>query len=180
MGTDYYALGLCVGLVVAIALFMILRLVQKRKNEDKEGVHYDERQMAVRGIAWRNGMFTLMAYNAVFAILDLSGIVWCETYVGLFLGILIAAAVFVFTAIHKDAYLAINNNMKSWTAMSVLIIAANLLSGVVGISHRGLLTDGKLSASSLSLMIAVLWALILVVQTVHNRNNDEIEAEDEP
>lgn len=180
METNFYALGFGVGLVFAIVIFAVLRIVQKRKDGRDSEQHYDERQIAARGVAWRNGMFTLMAYNGLYALVDLSGIVWCETYVGLFLGILIAAAVFVFTAIHKDAYLAINNNMKSWTAMSVLIIAANLLSGVVGISHRGLLTDGKLSASSLSLMIAVLWALILVVQTVHNRNNDEIEAEDEP
>ena len=99
MNLDYYAIGLSVGVVFAVLLCAILRLVQKRKDGNCQKEEYDERQIIARGVAYRNGMFAMFIYNAIYAVLDLSEIVWCETFVGLSIGVMVGAAVYSITAI---------------------------------------------------------------------------------
>ena len=150
MNLDYYAIGLSVGVVFAVLLCAILRLVQKRKDGNCQKEEYDERQIIARGVAYRNGMFAMFIYNAIYAVLDLSEIVWCETFVGLSIGVMVGAAVYSITAIRRDAYLA----------------------------HR-IIVDGKLATSSISIMVAVLWLAVLVTQIIHNRRSAAELAEDE-
>ena len=179
MNIDYYALGISVGVIFAVLLFVILRLVQKRKNGGSDMKEYDERQIIARGEAYRNGFFAIAGYNIAFALLELSGVVWCEPFVGLFFGLLIGAGVFAVTAIRKDAYLALNNNMRSWTSFGLIIIACNAIPGVISILDYRITVDGRLSTSSLSLAVAVLWLVVLLTQIANNRRNAKKMAEDE-
>ena len=178
MNLDYYAIGLSVGVVFAVLLYLVLRLVQKRKDDGEKG-KYDERQIVAQGVAYRNGMFAMFIYNAIYAVLDLSEIVWCETFVGLFLGVMVGAAVYAITAIRRDAYLAFNKNMKSWVTLGVLIVASNLISGIFAIADHRMIVDGKLATGSIGIMVAVLWLAVLVTQIIHNRRSAEELAEDE-
>ena len=179
MNLDYYAIGLSVGVVFAVLLCAILRLVQKRKDGNCQKEEYDERQIIARGVAYRNGMFAMFIYNAIYAVLDLSEIVWCETFVGLSIGVMVGAAVYSITAIRRDAYLAFNKNMKSWVTLGVLIVVSNLISGIIAIADHRIIVDGKLATSSISIMVAVLWLAVLITQIIHNRRSAAELTEDE-
>ena len=162
MNLDYYAIGLSVGVVFAVLLCAILRLVQKRKDGNCQKEEYDERQIIARGVAYRNGMFAMFIYNAIYAVLDLSEIVWCETFVGLSIGVMVGAAVY-----------------SSWVTLGVLIVVSNLISGIIAIADHRIIVDGKLATSSISIMVAVLWLAVLVTQIIHNRRSAAELAEDE-
>jgi magnesium-transporting ATPase (P-type) len=168
-----YKTGLAVGIAVALVLSVVVWNMSRKLNGGSKKPDYDERQKLERGIAYRNGYFTLMAYVALYALANLFENVPFDPSLGLMCGIMLSIMVFVVTAIRHDAYVSLNQNPRSWLICGTLIAGANLLSGIVGVMN------GRLSSGLLSLMIAVMWIVIILVFVLHRRKAEAQEQEDE-
>ncbi len=172
-----YTLGVIAGMLFAMIFAVIVTAVHKKRNKQKP--YYDERQQIARGKAYEIGFFTLMFYFIVYGFVDTLGVVWCENFVGIFIGILIAIAVFVVTAIRKDAYIRINENIKSFLILGAVIVVIEAVCTVMNFIDGTFLENGKLSTSSIAMFVGILWLVILIALLVHNRKLKKEEAVEE-
>ncbi len=173
-----YCWGVAVGILAALTILGVVLLILKKAGKLKT-YRYDERQKIARGQAYQVGFFTMLIYFFIFGITNGLELIWCETFVGCFIGIVLGAGTFAVTAIRKDAYLALNENMKSFCVVGGVMIAGNLLSTVTDIMAGDLIEDGMLSISAVSVLIVLLWAVILIAQLLHYRKVKKQEKAEE-
>lgn len=177
MDKTYYW-GVAIGVLAAVAILGVVLLILKKAGKLKT-YRYDERQKIARGQAYQAGFFTMLIYFFAFGITNGLDLIWCETFVGCFIGIVLGAGVFAVTAIRKDAYLALNENMKTFCLVSGLFIAGNLLSTVANIMAGDLIADGMLTVSAVNMLIALLWVVIFIAQLLHYRKVKKQEKAEE-
>lgn len=65
---NYYLLGMIVGVIFALAFFILSLFIRKKKGTYPR--KYDERQMVGRGKAFQAGFFTLLSAGALCNIWD--------------------------------------------------------------------------------------------------------------
>ena len=113
------AVGILVGLIVAAALILIANKNKKIKTE------YDERQLRVRGDAYRYAFYTVVVWEAILFVLAFGEFTFpVPTYVLHFAGIILGVMVLSGYCIWKDAYWGLNNNRKTY---GVILVVAGLL-----------------------------------------------------
>jgi MFS family permease len=113
------AVGIVFGLILAIALIMIANKNRKIKTE------YDERQLRVRGDAYRYAFYTVVIWEVFLFILAFGEIrLPIPEYVLHFTGILAGVIVLSSYCIWKDAYWGLNNNRKRY---GIILVVAGLL-----------------------------------------------------
>jgi TRAP-type C4-dicarboxylate transport system permease large subunit len=116
------AVGICVGLIIAFALIFIANNNRKVKTE------YDERQLKVRGDAYRYAFYTVVIYEVILLVVEIGGFTLpLESYVIHFAGILLGILVLSGICIWKDAYWGLNNNRKRY---GIILVVAALLNGL--------------------------------------------------
>ena len=125
------SLPFAIGFTVGIAMVAVVLFIAKRKNTKCE---YDERQIAMRGLAYKAGFITfILCEVAVFfaEILMSKPLVLFESGVLSLSIILFSLLVFVIVAIFKDAYFSPNKPMsKRWFIVMVLLGIVTLLRGL--------------------------------------------------
>ncbi len=113
------AVGICVGLIIAFALIFIANNNRKVKTE------YDERQLRIRGDAYRFAFYTVVIYEVILLVVEIGGFTLpLESYVIHFAGILLGILVLSGICIWKDAYWGLNNNRKRY---GIILVVAGLL-----------------------------------------------------
>ena len=175
---DMYYWGMLIGILAVAVILSVVFLVRRKAGKGKEK-RFDERQMIARGQAYQVGFFTMLGYFFLYGIMDGLGLVWCETFMGCFVGVMLGAAAFALTAIRKDAYLALNENMKTFCWVGGLFIVANLLGTIADIMEGKLIVDGKLTTAAADSLVMTLWLVILVAQLIHYRKLKKQEKADE-
>ena len=116
------AVGIVFGLILAIALIMIANKNRKIKTE------YDERQLRVRGDAYRYAFYTVVIWEVFLFILACDEIrLPIPEYVLHFAGILAGVIVLSSYCIWKDAYWGLNNNRKRY---GIILVVAALLNAL--------------------------------------------------
>ncbi len=122
--------GIIIGLILAIALILISNNNRKIKSE------YDERQLRVRGDAYRYAFYTVLICEVILFILAFGEFsLPVPEYVLHFAGILIGCLVLSGYCIWKDAYWGLNNNRKRY---GIILVVAGLLNAIPllgGLSH---------------------------------------------
>ena len=116
------AIGILVGLVIAVAL------VRFSNNDKKYRAQYDERQLKIRGDAYRYAFYTLLVWETISFLICLSELPLPFGYEtlhvgGIFIGCLVLAAI----CIWKDAYWGLNSNRKRY---GVIFVAGGLLNAL--------------------------------------------------
>lgn len=167
-----YIAGVVVGVLFAVLLWWLFR-----KTIKKGPVKYDERQLVARGKAYRTGFFTILVYCVVYSAVSSFGVIWCLDSVGMFIGCLVGVTAFAVSAIRNDAYFGLNEDRKALMRLGAVIIVVCLLSGVMSIVKGSLVEDGRLTGNVLSIVVAVMWAVIMTAQTIHSRRAGEQEDE---
>ena len=115
-------IGIVVGLVVAFALIRLANYNRKAKAE------YDERQLRVRGDAYRYAFYTVMYCEVILFILAFGEIsLPLPYYVLHFAGIIIGILVLSGYCIWKDAYWGLNNNRKRY---GIILVVAGILNAI--------------------------------------------------
>ena len=128
------AIGILIGLVVAVALILI------SNNNRKVRTEYDERQLRVRGDAYRYAFYSVIICEVILLILEFGEVALpIPAYVLHFGAIIIGCLVLCTYCIWKDAYWGLNNNRRRY---GIILVVAGLLNAfpIYGsLSHRSTL-----------------------------------------
>ena len=123
--------GILIGLVLAFALILI------SNNNRKVRTEYDERQLRVRGDAYRYAFYSVIICEVILLILEFGEVALpIPAYVLHFGGILIGCLVLSTYCIWKDAYWGLNNNRRRY---GIILVVAGLLNAIPlfgALSHR--------------------------------------------
>ncbi len=134
-------LSVALALVVIALLFFIRNI--KNKRCEKNGVHYDERQMDERGKAYRTG-FT--AYGiCMFLILTLQNINALEGIPMMFIFLLLLFIPFCCFAVHciwRSSYFQVGAKKRNWLIIVIVGFVVNIVLFIVSDDKRLLLDDG--------------------------------------
>lgn len=175
-----YVIGLIVGVLVGLAVVALVVMLCRKKGSMRFGkCEYDERQMLARGKAFRAGFFTILIYEAVYAMVDVAGIKWCANVTGIMLGLMLGITVFAIVAISKDAYMSMNERPTGWMIIWCVVIGLNLVCGLRQALEGELIRDGMLTEEWMNWMCAGMFIAILISQLVHNRKLKREELEEE-
>ena len=116
------AIGIIIGLILAVALVLVANNNRKIRSE------YDERQLRVRGDAYRYAFYSVVICEVILFILGYGEIsLPVPEYVLHFAGILIGLLVLSGYCIWKDAYWGLNNNRRRY---GIVLVAAGLLNAI--------------------------------------------------
>ncbi len=172
MNFAYYAGIICGIAAVAIVGFIIGFALKKKQRAPAE---YDERQEAVRGKGFKYGYVALVAYLAVYGLLDALEIYWCHTGAGLFFGFLISVTVFLVCCIYKDAYFTVSDKPGFYVILLAVLAAANLVCGFVVPGLKGLEKDPLLGIEDINFMVAGFIFIIFINVLVKLRMDKRAE-----
>ena len=113
------AFGIMIGLIIAVALILVAN------NNKKVRTEYDERQLRVRGDAYRYAFYTIIVYEVIIFILEFGELsLPIADYVLHFAGLILSCLVLSGYCIWKDAYWGLNNNRRRY---GIILIVAGLL-----------------------------------------------------
>ena len=124
------AVGIAFGLILAVALVLISNNNRKVKTE------YDERQLKVRGDAYRYAFYTVLIWEVILFVLGVGEFrLPLPEYVLHFAGLMVAMIVLSGYCIWKDAYWGLNNNRKRYGIVFVAAGLLNLIPVLGGLRH---------------------------------------------
>lgn len=166
----FYLVGMLCGIVAAIIVAVLITQFGKKFENKNLPAEYDERQKLARGKAFQAGFFTLLIYNGICYLLEFMEIDWCEPGNAIVLGIFLAVTVFAVTAIRADAYMRLNENLKSSVLLWVVLLVCNGVTTGLNIASGDLLRyqDGRLSGNWVNALCCAMAAVILGVQLAHS------------
>ena len=126
--------GILIGLILAFALILI------SNNNRKVRTEYDERQLRVRGDAYRYAFYSVIICEVILLILEFGEVALpTSAYVLHFGAIIIGCLVLCTYCIWKDAYWGLNNNRRRY---GIILVVAGLLNAIPlfgALSHRSTL-----------------------------------------
>lgn len=116
------AVGIFMGLIVALFLIKLANSNRKVRSE------YDERQLRVRGDAYRYAFYTVVVWEAVLIVLAYGDFHLPVPDLALhFAGIVAGGLVLSTVCIWKDAYWGLNNNRRSY---GIILVVAGLFNAI--------------------------------------------------
>ncbi len=171
---DYTSFIIFVMTVVAIVVVVaIVRKVSKRAE-----LHYDERQRAVRGAAFKYGFTVVVLLNLAYGLflhhVLKNYINYQEATIAI---VFIGCAVTSIYCIFNDAYVQVGQKLKSWFVLCAIVIVANVFAAF-GNYESMVEGDSDELSFFLNVAIAVLFAAILgsvVVKGLMNRRSEKYE-----
>jgi hypothetical protein len=148
-------------LVVFIVIFCTIVAIRKKMSS---GIteHYDERQMIVRGKAFKLGCMVTIALNMIYG-LFLYGLTK-EFVAPQFVVIAIAMIGIVAYSVYcifKDAYVQVGANIKSFLIIDILVVLCNAFSAFIN-RGQGITYEGFATSFSLNLLLAITFGIVLV------------------
>lgn len=169
---DTYTWAVAAGAALAIILAVVIGVILGRNDELFGGFSeaaYDERQQKARVKAFKAGFFTLIIYNALYALS--AGLLerpWCDLPTGCFIGICAGVTVFAVTCIMNDAYFILKNNPKKVIVLFSVIALFNALPALAFIldPDEGIITDGMLNFHSINLIIVAMFLIIFTAMLI--------------
>ncbi len=174
----YMLAGIFTGVVLALVIAAVL--MRFTKKDKKEKFTYDERQKAQRGVGYKYAFFTLIIYNVVYGILDMTlAVKWAETFTAMMIGVLLAVLVHVVYSIWNECYFSMNEEPKKVLILFGFISVVNIIIAVMQGVNGELIVNGMLSNSCANLLVAVMFGVILIALAAKSQQKKrEVEEED--
>ena len=166
-------MGIWVGIIIGLAIYLITR----KTTED-----YDERQLVIRGKAYKVGFLSTLGAGAVYGFI--SAVLkrpLAEDGIAVFFILLFGVGVFVVYCIMNDAFFSISDKIKPVHLVVLLLLGVvsqgymiytNLTEGTI-VGKNGELTARVLPFGILLLFLCVLAAL--AVKLIKSRKESEDE-----
>ncbi|MBO6101103.1 MAG: hypothetical protein J6P07_07220 [Spirochaetaceae bacterium] len=179
MKSPEYALGIAAGFAAVIIVTVIISLIIKKLTGKK--AEYDERQIAIRGKAYKVGCITyailLAASMLVHSNFELTVIPFYLEQTAIMLA---GLGAFVCFAIWNDAYFCGNEKRKNWAVLILLASAANF--AVFFKTRENWFTpDGIMNSSWSNLFVSILTLIIAVnalLKIVADKKAEKTEKDD--
>lgn len=158
MKSPEYALGAAAGFIAVVVVTVIIALIIKKVTGKK--AEYDERQLAIRGKAYKVGCLTYVILLAASMILHSNfDFTVMPFYLEQTLILLVGLGTFICYAIWNDAYFCVNQKKKQWTLAILLASAANF--AIFFKTRENWFTpEGLMNSSWTNLFVAVLTLVI--------------------
>ena len=157
------AVGIFVGLIVA---FVLIKLANSNRRVKTE---YDERQLLVRGNAYRYAFYTVVIWEAVLMVLAIGDLPLPVPDIALhFAGIIAGVLVLSTVCIWKDAYWGLNNNRRSYGIILLIAGLFNAIPVIGNLSGRGS-SDFPYVNLLCCIMLVVVGAELLIKQLADKR-----------
>lgn len=158
MKSPEYALGAAAGFIAVVVVTVIIALIIKKVTGKK--AEYDERQLAIRGKAYKVGCFTYVILLAASMILHSNfELAVLPFYLEQILILLAGLGTFICYAIWNDAYFCVNQKKRQWTLAILLASAANF--AIFFKTRENWFTpEGLMNSSWTNLFVAVLTLVI--------------------
>lgn len=167
--------------MVLVGILISIILISRNNSNKKFKSEYDERQEVVRGRSYKWGYYTAIVLFAVFTLLDLGGIVFPVEQSVLFFGALaVSASVQVAYSLWNDAYWGINNKLRNYVVMFIVLGIINGLSGAMAYVDGRMIVDGILTHSFISfecVLIFVVFGIVCLVKSVVKKS--EVDEDEE-
>ena len=179
MKSPEYALGVAAGFAAVIIVTVIISLIIKKLTGKK--AEYDERQIAIRGKAYKVGCITyiilLAASMLVHSNFELAVIPFYLEQTAIMLA---GLGAFVCFAIWNDAYFCGNEKRKQWGILILLASAANF--AVFFRTRENWFTpDGIMASSWSNLFVSVLTLVIALnafLKIIADKKAEKTEKDD--
>lgn len=159
-----YLLGLLFGIVFALGAFLIAKLIRRKRHPG--GCKYDERQMVGRGKAFQAGFFTLLVAGVICNAWDYVSPLPGGSFPWNIGAMLLGVAVFAITAIHFDAYVAMNDSPRRFLTTGGFFIIAMAMMGLV--NFRSDQPEGRMMGL-LNLGVGFVWVIVVAALLLHRR-----------
>ena len=154
---------------------LLMFAVAKRKPKREKKYQFDERQVSAQGTAYKWAFWTMLVYYLLYATVSgAAGIVWCDQFFGMFLGVLVGVTAFAMICVFQDAYFRPDQSKASGI---ILINLLTVCQGIIGLTHLSdgtVIEDGLLTADALQLFI-LLMGLVLDVAFIVKHSMDKRE-----
>ena len=167
-----WAIGIAAGVFIALLIILIEKLSGRMVQK------FDERQLAARGEAYKWGFFSMMLYEAAYAVFGLLGVHWADETAGPLIGIFVGVAVFGCVAEAKDAYVAMDEKPASrwvWSLLGVLW----LVIGILKLTGGEGFVDGLFTLDSLQFFMGLCFLAVGVTQLIHMLVNRKEKVDEE-
>jgi len=166
---------------VLVVMVVCVAIISNRKEKTAAlNDVFDERQMKVRGDAFKWSFIVMVIYYMAYAILisitsDALGAPELMIFIGLEIGLVFCSVY----CILRDAFLAVNRNFTLIIILNVCCIVAQLIGYFrERVNGAALIKDGKLTTTGLPLSIAVSFMIILVALLVRRHYEKREEEND--
>ena len=167
----WFAGGVLAG-ILAVAIYGIWK---KRKEN---GPRYDERQAQARANAAKLALEVLAALMLVNGFVrEVWQFAWAGPFMETVVLLLVAGTVYVLRCVWTDAYFALREKPKTWERIFVTMLLVNAALGVMVILDGDLVEDGLLTFPAANLLIAVMFASLLITMALKRRKDAREEAE---
>ncbi len=167
------AMGLMVGLVIAVILLKVANKDHKLKTQ------YDERQELVKGKGYKYSFYTMMCVEVVLMLLDMAGISFpIESYLIHTCTLLLGCLVLCVHSIWNGAYWGLNNNHKRYAIIIVVAVILNIIPVAAAIAHNSLSGTGIDSIPILNIIVLV-WMAMIGIAALAKKIIDGKAAEEE-
>ena len=159
-----YICGLVFSLVVFGAIFFFM-LKWTRKNR-RVKCEYDERQLLVRGNAYKIAFFVVVILDFLYGLLgvtlDMVPTLPITTEAAMFIIALVGLVVQIVYCIWHDAYFSLNEQKPKVLIMFLVVGLLNFAVGFMNYHDGSIYTNGMLNGRSINLIIGIMFILIFV------------------
>lgn len=174
-------LAICVAVFNALYLAWSAYLIfaaAKRLPRREQKQRFDERQIAAQGAAYKTAFWTMLAYYLLYAIVCGAGeLVWCDQFLGMFLGVIVGVTVFALICIFRDAYFSPDQSSASVVVMINVLCIIQGGFGLLHLSDGTVVEDGILTADATQLFLFLMGLIIDVGLFVKHRMEKREEQE---
>lgn len=152
-----------IAFVSLVAFFYFLSWLSKGKKKSQ----FDERQLLVRGNAFKYGFFTILLGNVVQIVItiteeDVTNLFYPSTIIVWAAGL----CVYCVYAIWNDAYMGINENTKTYMIMNAFIGVANICIGIFNLPEDATPSNNGYISGLLNLLLGCVFVVMLITMVI--------------
>ncbi|MCF0116517.1 MAG: hypothetical protein HUJ61_00525 [Bacilli bacterium] len=137
--------------------FIHIYVSAKRFPSKEKKQLFDERQLAAQGTAYKAAFWTMLLYYLLYATISgAMGIVWCDEYLGMFLGVIIGITVLAIICIFGDAYFRPDQSKTSVIIIMNVICICQGSIGFMNLSYGTVIENGVITGDALQLFILMM------------------------
>lgn len=151
--------------LILVVVFFV-SLIKIKSSREKE---FDERELQIRGNAYRYAYSALILFHAFYVILLLVvGRPMMADGVGSLLSIFLSIAVFAVYCIRHDAFktMRTERGFRAYAFLLAVVVAINGWSGILAIRRGEVISDGLLQVPVSSICCAVTFLVVLIAMLI--------------